>query len=172
MTHPEKIVERYKHVIALAQRGSTDGERTAAQNAAASMREKYPNIHAQAFPPSHSSSPPPAGTPFTQGGTNDGSMPWYERFTGFREQAREAFDWASRVAAEMASLEYARSAADELVEMQTKTLAKERVQIAIKLPLREVFYLGARFNEAQKQEFASRIAGLVEAEILRLMNEE
>lgn len=169
MTHPERIVERYKHVIALAQRGATEGERTAAQNAAASMREKYPGLHAQAYPPTPAQAG--AGTPFQQG-SPDNSVPWYERFAGFREQARDAFDWASRVAAEMASLEYARSAADELAEMQTKTLAKERVQIAVKLPLREVFYLGARFNEAQKQEFASRIAGLVEEEILRLMREE
>ena len=170
MTHPEKIVERYKHVMALASQGATDGEKSAANNAAAAMRQKYPGIHAQAYPPSPP--PPQPGQPFNPGSGTDGSVPWYERFNGFREQAKEAFDWASRVAAEMASLEYARSAADELVEMQTKTLAKERVQIAIKLPLLEVFYLGARFNEAQKQEFASRIAALVEEEILRLMSED
>lgn len=166
MTHPANIVDRYRAAYTMSERGSTEGERTAARNAVAMMVKRYMGIHDQAFPPTPQAAPQ-AG-PSTQ---QDGSVPWYERFAGFRNQAQEAFTWASRVAAEMASLEYARAAADELSEMQTKVITKERVQIAVKVPLRDLYYLGQRFSEAQKQEFAARISMQVEEEILRIMNE-
>jgi hypothetical protein len=170
MNHPENIVSRYKAVIALAKGATTDGERAAAENAAAQMRARHAGIHEQAFPP-----PPPAGAGGRSGQAHGPeSVPWYERFTGgnFRQTASEAFDWAARVASEMASLEYARKAAEELTELQTKVLAKERVQIAVKVPLRELYYFSERFSDAQKAEFAARIAAAVEEEVLRLMNEE
>ena len=46
------------------------------------------------------------------------------------------------------------------------------MQVAVKLPLRDLYYIAQRFNDAQKQEFASRIAAMVEAEVLRLMEGE
>jgi phenylpyruvate tautomerase PptA (4-oxalocrotonate tautomerase family) len=174
MNHPENIISRYKAVIALAERGTTDGEKAAANNAAEQMRAKFPGIHEQAFPPKHTRSAPPRGGGFNPSPPEPESVPWYERFAGgqFRKTASEAFDWAARVAAEMASLEYARKAAEELTELQTKMLAKERVQIAVKIPLREMYYFSERFSEQQKAEFAARIAAAVEDEVLRIMNEE
>lgn len=172
MNHPENIISRYKAVIALAQQGSTDGERAAANNAAEQMRSKFPGVHEQAFPPKRASGRASGSQP--QPPPQPESVPWYERFTGgnFRQTAADAFDWAARVAAEMASLEYARKAAEELCELQTKMLARERVQIAVKVPLREMYYFSERFSEQQKAEFAARIAAAVEEEVLRLMNED
>jgi len=168
MTHPENIVDRYRAAHVLSERGSTEGERTAARNAVNLMAKKYPGIHAQAYPPAPQP-PPPQTNQQNYYRTPDQSVPWYERFTGARQAASDAFSWASRVAAEMASLEYARNVADELTDFNTKVLTKERVQIAVKLPLRDLYYISQRFNDAQKAEFASRIAAMVEAEVLRVM---
>lgn len=176
MTHPENIVHRYVAVYNLWNGTTNPGEKANAHSAMLKMQEKFPGIHAQAFPPKAGPTPQPQGQGQQSAPRSDGSVPWYERFAGgfagqqFRERAADAFDWAQRVAAEMASLEYARNAADELAEVQTKALQKERVQIAVKLPLRELYYLGSRFNDSQKQEFASRIATSVEEEILRLLS--
>ena len=165
MTHPDNIVEKYTRVHALAQSG-VGGEKENAARIVAQLRMKYPGIHEQAFPPA----PPP----FTGGQQRgqDTSVPWYERFNRARDMAAEAVDWATRVAAEMASLEYARHVAAEVAEVQTKMLQRERVQVSVKLPLRELYYLGERLSPQQKDEFAATIAAVVEAEILRLMNGE
>ena len=56
MPYDERIIERYKGVCALAEQGS-DGERETARNIRAKLEEKYPGIHAEAFPPS--AAPPP-----------------------------------------------------------------------------------------------------------------
>ena len=166
MPYPENIVEKYTRVHALAMSG-IGGEKENAARIVSQLRMKYPGIHEQAFPPAPP--PPPSG----QGHERpESSVPWYERFNRARDMAAEAVDWATRVAAEMASLEYARHVAAEVAEVQTKMLQRERVQVSVKLPLRELYYLGERLSPQQKDEFAATIAAVVEAEILRLMNGE
>ena len=167
MPYPENIVEKYTRVHALAMSG-IGGEKENAARIVAQLRMKYPGIHEQAFPPAPPP-PPPTGGP--QRG-QDSSVPWYERFNRARDMAAEAVDWATRVAAEMASLEYARHVAVEVAEIQTKMLQRERVQVSVKLPLRELYYLGERLSPQQKDEFAATIAAAVEVEVLRLMNGE
>ena len=54
MPYDERIIERYKGVCALAEQGSP-GERESAQNIRKKLEEKYPGIHAEAFP----AQPPP-----------------------------------------------------------------------------------------------------------------
>jgi hypothetical protein len=170
--HPDKIVSRYRGVYAHASSGSGQ-EKVTAQKFVDDMRRQYPGIHEQAFPP-EPPEPDEAGANY-----------WYDR-GNFREQqqagpnpwenirsaAQNAWDWAQRVASEMASVEYARKVADDLAEVQVKNLQTNKVQIAVKLPQRELFYLAERLNPQQKIEFAQHIATRVENEILALLMAE
>ncbi|NCX99937.1 MAG: hypothetical protein EBX35_15525, partial [Planctomycetia bacterium] len=60
MPYEEKVVERYRHVVALEERGATEGERNAAATQRQRMDDKYPGIRLEAFPPP----PPPPGAGF------------------------------------------------------------------------------------------------------------
>jgi hypothetical protein len=171
--HPDKIVSRYRGVYAHATNGSGQ-EQVTAKKFVDDMRRQYPGIHEQAFPPE----PPeqdeePEPTYWYDRGNyrqqqQAGANPW----DNIRSAAQNAWDWAQRVASEMASVEYARKVADDLAEVQVKNLQTNKVQIAVKIPQRELFYLSERLNPQQKIEFAQHIAAKVENEILALLMDE
>ena len=168
--HPDKIVSRYKGVYAHATSGSGQ-EKVTAQRFLDEMRRQYPGIHEQAFPPEQS-----------EPEEEDRSTYWYDRgnyrqqqggaanpWDNIRSAAQNAWEWAQKVASEMASVEYARKVAEDLAEVQVKNLQTNKVQIAVKIPQRELFYLAERLNEQQKIEFAQYLAAKVENEILALL---
>lgn len=167
--HPDKIVSRYRGVYAHASSGSGQ-EQVTAQKFVDDMRRQYPGIHEQAFPPE----PPEQDEPganywYDRGNFREQSPPQANPWENIRSAAQNAWDWAQRVASEMASVEYARKVADDLAEVQVKNLQTNKVQIAVKLPQRELFYLAERLNPQQKIEFAQHIAARVENEILALL---
>jgi len=190
--YEEKIVERYRAVHALFERGSTEGERAAAQVQLQKLEEKYPGIGAQAFPP-----PPPEEQGFDpfrnwrtqQAPQEEDEEPrarrggWGDFFGGFaggqrdpsgrkwQETASDVLGWAAKVAQEMSSLGTARSYAESITELSTKMLQSGKWQIAVKFPLRDLYAVSASMNDAQRQEFARYVAAMVEAEVLAALNE-
>jgi hypothetical protein len=166
--HPDKIVSRYRGVYAHASNG-TGNEKATAQKFVDDMRRQYPGIHEQAFPPEPPNEDEERSTYWYDKGNfrqqGGAANPW----DNIKSAAQNAWDWAQKVASEMASVEYARKVAEDLAEVQVKNLQTNKVQIAVKIPQRELFYLSERLNDQQKMEFAQHIAAKVEAEILALL---
>lgn len=197
MPYDERVIERYKGVCALSEQGSP-GERESAQNIRRKLEEKYPGIHAQAFPPPppqeqgfnpfrnwRTRAPEPEPEPQAQGGWSgwDGaggaggaSGPGAPGASGeprrrWQETAQDVLGWAARVAQEMSSLGTARAYAESITELQAKMLQSGKWQIAVKFPLRDLYAVAANMNEAQRQEFARYVAALVQAEVLAALEE-
>jgi len=183
MPYEEKVVERYRHVVALEERGATDGERAAAAKQRQRMDEKYPGIRAEAFPP-----PPNAGfDPFSSWRTAHEAPaddPTYENAEDPREGGRGFWDgirwrdvagdmlgWAARTAQEMSSLGTARAYAESTVEVQAKVLQSQKWQVSAKINLRDLYAVAGTMNEAQRVEFARYVAATVEAEVLAALEE-
>ncbi len=185
MTYEEKLVERYRHVVALEERGATEGERNAAASARSKMDEKHPGIREQAFPP-----PPPPDTgfdPFSSWRTASGAHeePPYNDYEeqprgrgrpfwdGIRWQdmAGDVLGWAARTAHEMSSLGTARAYAESTTEVQAKVLPSHKWQVSARIGLRDLYAVGGSMNEAQRVEFARYVASMVEAEVLNALNE-
>jgi len=170
--YPDNILSRYRGVYAHATSG-TGNEKATAQKFVDDMRRQYPGIHEQAFPPEPVEQEEPEPTYWYDRGNfrqqqQTGPNPW----DNIRSAAQNAWEWAQKVASEMASVEYARKVAEDLAEIQVKNLQTNKVQIAVKIPQRELFYLSERLNEQQKIEFAQYIAAKVENEILALLVED
>lgn len=185
MPYEERLVERYRAVCALEERGATEGERNAAAAQRQKMDEKHPGIRQEAFPP-----PPPQDEGFdpfrswrTQQPQEEDEEPrarrgggWSDFFGGqqqrrWQDAASDVLGWAAKVAQEMSSLGTARAYAESITELSTKMLQSGKWQIAIRFPLRDLYAVSANMNEAQRQEFARYVAALVEAEVLAALSE-
>lgn len=183
MTYEEKLVERYRHVVALEERGATEGERNAAATQRQRMDEKHPGIREQAFPP-----PPGAGfDPFSSWRTANEPQeePPYDHheeqprgrgrtfWDGIRWQdmAGDVLGWAAKTAQEMSSLGTARAYAESVTEVQAKVLPSHKWQVSARIGLRDLYAVGGSMNEAQRVEFARYVASMVEAEVLNALNE-
>jgi hypothetical protein len=187
--YEEKIIERYRAVCALEERGATEGERNAAAAQRQKLDEKYPGIRQEAFPP-----PPPQDDGFdpfrswrTQQPEQEEEAPrgrrgggWGDFFGGgggsggqrrWQETASDVLGWAAKVAQEMSSLGTARAYAESITELNTKMLQSEKWQISVRFPLRDLYAVSANMNEAQRQEFARYVASMVEAEVLAALSE-
>jgi hypothetical protein len=177
MPYEQRLIDRYRGVHALAEGGSP-GERDNARKIRDKMREQYPGIHEETFPPP----PPPADEGFdpfrawrTQGAAQDagGGNPWDDLLGGrsWRDVAAEGLGWAARMAQEMSSLGTARAYVDSTVEVAAKLLQSQKLQITVKMNLRDLYSVSANMNEAQRVEFAKYVAEKVEAEMLAALNE-
>lgn len=181
MPYEEKIVERYRAVCALEERGATEGERSAASAQRQKMDEKYPGIRLEAFPP-----PPPQDAgfdPFRSWRTQQPEEEdpraqrggWSDFFGGqqrrWQDTASDVLGWAAKVAQEMSSLGTARAYAESITELSTKMLQSGKWQISVRFPLRDLYAVSANMNEAQRQEFARYVASMVEAEVLAALSE-
>jgi len=182
MPYEEKVVERYRHVVALEERGATEGERNAAATQRQRMDDKYPGIRLEAFPPP----PPPPGAgfdPFSSWRTAHEPEPEPEPedprrgrgsfWDGIRWQdmAGDVLGWAARTAQEMSSLGTARAYAESTVEVQAKVLQSQKWQVSAKMNLRDLYAVAGAMNEAQRVEFARYVAAMVEAEVMAALTE-
>lgn len=185
MTYDESLVDRYKAVVAHAERGEGN-EKANAQRLREKMEAQYPGIRNQAFPPKAEGFDPfrawksrkdtpseeeekPRGRKDRRGGGGFGNF----RFDKDRwaSVANEAFGFAARMAEEMGSLGTARAYAESITEVQSKVLQSEKYQIAVKFVLRDLYEVSANMNELQRIEFARYVGAMVEAQVLALLNE-
>jgi hypothetical protein len=129
--YAESLLERYRAVTALAERGAP-GERDNARRIMEKMERDYPNIRFQAYPPKPPP-PPPETTEWWESGRARpaGSPP--NPFNRWREAASGAFTWVSEVASEIIAANQARSLADSIVEMQTKWLPSGKWQMSLRI---------------------------------------
>jgi hypothetical protein len=75
------------------------------------------------------------------------------------------------MAQEMSSLGTARAYVDNTVEVASKLLQSQKLQITVKMNLRDLYAVAGNMNEAQRAEFAKYVAEKVEAEMLAALNE-
>jgi hypothetical protein len=183
MNYEQRLIDRYKGVHALAE-GGAPGERDNARSIRDKMRSQHPGIHEEAFPPP----PPPPGTPFdpfsswrtaheTQSEPEpEPDMPRGGR-SGFwdgirwQDMAGDVLGWAARAAQEMSSLGTARAYAESTVEVQAKVLPSHKWQVSARIGLRDLYAVGGEMNEAQRVEFSRYVAAMVEAEVMRALEE-
>ena len=180
MTYDEGLIDRYKAVVAHAERGEGN-EKANAQRLREKMEAQYPGIREQAFPPSQKGFDPFAGWRSNKKRDDeDEDRPRRERkraggFGFDRDRwasvANEAFGFAARMAEEMGSLGTARAYAESITEIQAKVLQSEKYQIAVKFPLRDLYEIAANMNELQRIEFARYVGAMVEAQVLAVLNE-
>ena len=154
--YPESLLERFRAVDSLAQRGAP-GERDNAQRIVTRMEAENPGIRAEAYPPS---APEWEPEPDAQ------RRPW-ERW---RDVASGAFDWASKVASEVLDAERARALADEMCEIQIKSLASGKWQMALRLDERDLRQAARTLGPMQKIEFVRHILAAMETELLDVLS--
>lgn len=183
MPYEEKILERYRAVCALEERGATEGERSAAATQRQKMDEKHPGIRLEAFPPQDAGFDPFRTWRTQQGAQEEDEDPrarrgggWGDFFGGqqqrrWQDAASDVLGWAAKVAQEMSSLGTARAYAESVTELSTKMLQSGKWQISVRFPLRDLYAVSANMNEAQRQEFARYVAAMVEAEVLAALSE-
>lgn len=151
--YPEALLERFRAVDTLAQRGAP-GERDNAQRIVAKMEADNPGIRRFAYPPE----PTPA-EPATRNGR---ARPW-ERW---RDVASSTFDWVSNVASEVVAAEEARTLADEMCEIQIKSLSSGKWQMALRLDERDLRQAARKLTPLQKIQFVQHILSAMETELL------
>jgi len=182
MPYEEKVVERYRHVVALEERGATEGERNAAAPRPRAVATSSPGSRLKVSPPP----PPPPGAgfdPFSSWRTAHEPEPEPEPedprrgrgsfWDGIRWQdmAGDVLGWAARTAQEMSSLGTARAYAESTVEVQAKVLQSQKWQVSAKMNLRDLYAVAGAMNEAQRVEFARYVAAMVEAEVMSALTE-
>ena len=172
MEIPDSIVDRYRKVSTLADRG-VGGERDNAQRARSQMEDRYPGIRAvsarrateQERRDPHVANRPANGNfgggPAAAAGDN--------RWAKWGRVAESAFQWAAGAAMEAASFEYARRCADHFVDVGRKNLASGKVQVSARIDLADLDKCAAHLDDAQKHAFAHRVGEEVAEEILLVL---
>lgn len=183
-TIPENILKRYLATKALAEKGATEGERTAARNVLASLEGKHPTIRIEAAmyeqlqgdgappheEPQRQSAPPPRSSggaavdpnfgPYTASSGNWGGSE--KRTTAGRwgsvlDVLGQAWDVAKEVTEGAVNAEAGRVYADQVVTVeQSQTAAGNNRYVAV-APSQALIAARLRFNDVQKQAFAKRV---------------
>ena len=156
--NPEALLERFRAVDALAQRGEP-GERDNAKRIVDRMEADNPGIRRFAYPPEPTHAEPAAG--------NGRGRPW-ERW---RDVASSTFDWASKVASEVLAAEQARNLADEMCEIQIKSLSSGKWQMALRLDERDLRLAARNLSPIQKVQFVQHILSAMETELLDALSD-
>ncbi len=157
--YAETLLERYRAVTALADRGAP-GERDNARRIIEKMERDYPHIRVYAYPPP----PPPETTEWWESGRarQPGSP---NPFNRWREAASGAFTWVSEVASEIIAANQARSLADSIMDMQVKWLPSGKWQLALRIDRRDLADAVEELTPMQKTEFIRHVLSSVEAEL-------
>lgn len=172
MYYAENLLDRFRHVDALASRG-VGGERDNAARILRDMETKYPGIRAQAYPRAPNNDAPNLDA-FTAASGNFGGATHPppppptsrgETWNRVRNVASDAFSWAARMAAEMAATKEVESVVARLVEVQSKNLTSGNFQIAVKFPGEEMAFHLSRMNEVQRALFVEQVTALFRQEL-------
>ena len=174
MQYSEQLLDRYEKVATLAKRGE-GGERTNAANNLERMEGKYPGISYQArlrTTQRQKSDHPTPGPYDASNGAFGGAGSRDSVWNKWAGMAESAFAWATEVAGEVASLDYARRCANEFVEIQAKNLSSAKYQVSARLPLRDLYACAQHLTPAQKHAFAQFVGTRVAEAVLRSLMEE
>jgi hypothetical protein len=164
--YPDALLERYRAVLALAERGAP-GERDNARRIVAKMEQDNPGIRSAAFPPP----PPPETTEWWESGkARQPNTSSANPFTRWREAASGAFSWVSEVASEIIATNQARSYADAIVDMQVKWLPSGKWQLALRLSHNDLAE-AQNMTPFQKTEFIRHVLANVERELNEVLAE-
>lgn len=172
MYYADNLLDRFRHVDALASRG-VGGERENAARILRDMESKYPGIRAQAYPRTATNDAPNLDA-FTAAGGNFGgaaSAPKPEKpssdpqWARWKNVASDALGWATRMAAEMAAAKEVESVVERLVEVQSKNLTSGNFQISVKFPAEEMGFHLARMSPVQHAQFIDRLTTLFRDEL-------
>lgn len=167
MYYADNLLDRFRHVDALATRG-VGGERENAARILREMETKYPGIRAQAYPRTPSNDAPHLDA-FTAASGNFGgatrepeAAPKWERW---KNVASDAFGWAARMAAEMAAAKEVEQVISRFVEVQSKNLSSGNFQVAVKFPGEEMAFHLSQMTPVQRANFVEQVTALFRQEL-------
>jgi len=168
MYYADSLLDRFRNVDALAQRG-VGGERDNAARILRDMEKKYPGIRMQAFPRSPQNDAPHLDA-FTAASGNFGgaaASPPPPKAPGFdwRNAAQDAFGWAARMAAEVAASKEMERVVASITEVQSKNLSSGKFQVSVRFGAEELGYYLNRMTPVQRAEFIERVTGLFKEEL-------
>ncbi len=160
-----KIVERYKHVQTLADRGGTEGERAAARSILDKLEERHPGLRA-AVNSSGTSTPfdgafgfPPRGDgAFRASGKAEpprgSTLPWDDIFNLLRNAAEGLRDGVTL-----------RGRLEEAVSLDTHVNTRT-MKIVVSIPLAELDAIVEDFGDERLAEVATIISTMVRDEFV------
>jgi hypothetical protein len=182
-TIPENILQRYLGVKALAEKGTTEGERNAARNVMRALEAKHPTILIESElydqmqrgeGPSVEEPPPPPRA--TSGATSDPNFGPYTASSGnwggserkpqpgqpgrwgnVMDLLGQAWDVAKEVTEGAVNAEAGRLYADQSVAIESSQTAAGNMRYVAAAPVQMLMAAKYRFNDVQKQAFAKRV---------------
>ena len=196
MQYEEKLLRRYLAVHALAEKGSTDGERFSAAARRGEMEGKYPGIGIEAIrldakekgnswsappkPPPPSSPPPPAAQhtqpptdpnfgPYTAAGGNWGTT-GDKKKANFSDFLGEAWNFARDVTQTVVNAEAGRVYAERIVGVEGNQTAAGNYRLTAVAPVSDLMAAKANLNDAQKQAFAKAVGDMIAAQVYSLLS--
>ena len=186
-TIPENIIKRYLGAKALAEKGATEGEQTAARNVMSSLEAKHPTIRIEATmfeqvqrgdgpsyheeprrpppPPPPPRAPAPSPTdpnygPYTASSGNWGAAekkPVQGRWGSVMDVIGQAWDVAKEVTEGEVNAEAGRVYAEQSAVVDILHTAAGNSRYTAVLTTQALNAAKYRFNDVQKQAFAKRI---------------
>ena len=159
------IIEKYRKVRALAQRGGTEGERKAAQSILASMEQKYPGIDVAASPPPSSDANGAFGFPPGSGFRPSGRAepPREDGFMG------SVWDFLRNAAAGLREGLSLRERLLDVVEVQTRVNSRT-ARVTVTMPVEELLAICEEFGEDKSPEIATIIASMVRDDLIAMLS--
>lgn len=188
---PENILNRYRGAFTRVTQGTTPQERSTASGIVYQMEQKYDGIRSQAFPP-----PPKQDVPgfdaFTAsdgnfGGANGASkLDWKTLFRkqaekiaadALRYAASREFERVASAAAEAAQRQAGaglgiRDVAEQVTEIQAKTLPSGKYQIAVKFDIDTMTHYLDRMNDTQTAEFIEVVTAMFRDQLIYSLTPE
>ena len=171
MQYAEPLLDRYEGVAALAERGEA-GEKANARRIKTLLESKYPGIAYQSRLRETQQKETERDGPGPYDAANGSFGGAGSRWSRWTNMAGSAFGWATEFASELASADYARRCAEELVEIRTKILASDKHQIAVKIKMDDLYSCAHYLSPVQKQLFAQWVGGRVAALVLESLEDE
>jgi len=161
-----KLVERYKHVQALADRGATEGERAAARSILDKLEEKHPGLRAAVNSSGSASSafdgafgfPPRGDGAFRASGKAESprgaTLPWDDIFDFLRNAAEGLRDGVTL-----------RGRLEESVSLDTHVNTRT-MKIVVSIPLADLDAIVEDFGDERLPEVATIISTMVRDEFV------
>lgn len=182
--YSEDLYRKYMGVHNLAERGATEGERTAAGNARANLEGKYPGLGLEALrwadqqeraskgePPPPPPPPPPTnerrwgGTPAADTGTPPGAKPGGTPWGSWGDVLGTAFKAAQGITETVINAEAGRQFADSCVSLDEKRTRTGLIHLTAIVSFSDLITAKARLNDPQKQAFARAVGERVSARL-------
>ena len=173
MQYAEPLLERYGRVVRLAERG-IDGEKANAERQRAKMQAQYPGIDYQSrlHDRKKEAESQPSPGPFDASNGTFGGPDRAARWSRWATMAETAFSWAQEVVGDIATAEYARRCAAELVEVRSRSLPSETYQVAARISLRDLYSCAHHLDPVQQQVFAQQVGATVAENVLRALQDK